>query len=69
MRCGRDLLPALLTETGIDIGYDICGAIDVCSNDTQQEFQRHVGNGRRKGFVLNAYQRLESRRHVADMDG
>ncbi len=58
----------LVDRTGIDIGYHICGAIEVCSDETQYEFQQHVKQWQAEGIRVERMSGPEVRRYVADLD-
>ncbi len=59
----------LVDRTGIDTGYHICGAIEVCSHDQQDEFQQHDAQWLSEGIRVERLSGPEIQRHVADMHG
>jgi len=59
----------LVARTGIDIGYHICGAIEVCSNAAKHEFQRHSIQWQTEGIRFERFSAHDVQRYVADMDG
>ena len=69
MHCGRSSLRSLVDKTGIDIGYHVCGAIEVCSDETQYEFQqtRQTMAGRRNSR-RTIVRHAKSGGYVADLD-
>ncbi len=63
-----DFAAALAERTGIDIGYHVCGAIDVSSANTQHEFQQHCQQWREEEIRVESLSAGEVHRHVADLD-
>ncbi len=59
----------LADRTGIDTGYHLCGAIEVCSRDNLNEFQQHAAQWQAEGVRVERLSANEIQRHVADMDG
>ena len=59
----------LADRTGIDTGYHLCGAIEVCSRDNLNEFQQHEAQWQAEGVRVERLSANEIQRHVADMDG
>ncbi len=68
----HELWPAfasmLADRTGIDLGYHNCGAIEVASNETEHEFQKHVAQWQAEGIRIEHLTACEIQRHVAEMD-
>ena len=58
----------LSDRTGIDTGYHICGAIEVCSHDQQDEFFQHNAQWQAEGIRVERISAHEVQQHVADMD-
>lgn len=59
----------LADRTGIDTGYHLCGAIEVCSRDNLNEFQQHEAQWQAEGVRVERLSANEIQRYVADMDG
>ena len=59
----------LADRTGIDTGYHVCGAIEVCSVDQQDEFREHDAQWHAEGIRVEHLSADEVQHHVADMDG
>ncbi len=59
----------LTDRTGIDIGYHICGAIEVCAHDQQEEFHQLDTQWQAEGIRVEHLSAQEVQQHVADMDG
>lgn len=58
----------LADKTGIDTGYHICGAIEVCSCDDRDEFLQHDAQWQSEGIRVERLSANEIQGHVADMD-
>ena len=58
----------LADRTGIDTGYHICGAIEVCAVDNQDEFRQHDAQWQAEGIRVEHISAHEVQQHVADMD-
>ena len=59
---------SLVDKTGIDIGYHVCGAIEVCSDETQYEFQQHVKQWQAEGIRVERMSGRAVRGYVANHD-
>ena len=64
----KDLAAELLERTGIDDGYHICGALEVCTAETQVQFAQHVAGWTTEGIRVQRLTRAEAERHVADLN-
>jgi glycine oxidase len=58
----------LADRTGIDTGYHICGAIEVCALDQQDEFRQHDAQWQAEGIRVERLSAHEVQRHVAEID-
>jgi glycine oxidase len=58
----------LIARTGIDIGYHICGAIEVCSSETQNQLEQHATEWQHEGIRIERLSAFDVQRHVADLD-
>ena len=58
----------LIARTGIDIGYHICGAIEVGSIDNAHELESQASRWRTEGIRIERLSVPEVQRHVADLD-
>ena len=63
-----ELAADLTARTGIDIGYHICGAIEVFADNSTLEIEQHAANWKAEGIRIERLSALDVRRHVADMD-
>ncbi|MDA1231975.1 MAG: glycine oxidase ThiO [Planctomycetota bacterium] len=57
----------LVARTGIDIGFHICGAIEVCSEETLLEFQQHVLQWQAEEICVTRMSHKEAQSHVPDL--
>ncbi len=63
-----DFAADLIGRTGIDIGYHICGAIEVGLNETEQELEAEPSQWQTEGIRFERLTAAEVQRHVADLD-
>lgn len=63
-----DFAAELVERTGIDIGYHVCGAIEVASPETQHEFQQHCEQWQAEGIRVESLETDQLHRHVADLN-
>ena len=63
-----DFAADLITRTGIDIGYHICGALEVGTPETRDELEQQASHWLNEGIRTERLSRPEIERHVADLD-
>lgn len=63
-----DFAENLIERTGIDIGYHICGAIEVGSSETQHELEQLASQWLAEGIRIERLSIPEMQRYVADLD-
>lgn len=64
----KDLAADLFERTGIDNGYHVCGALEVCTAETQTQFAEHVDGWNEEGVRVHRLTRADAERHVADLN-
>ena len=58
----------LVARTGIDIGYHICGAIEVCNAEASDLLQKNYEHWTAEGIRAERFSSREVRQYVADLD-
>ncbi len=64
----NDLAADLYERTGIDNGYHVCGALEVCTSETRAQFAEHVDGWNEEGVRVDRLTRPDAERHVADLN-
>ncbi len=58
----------LYDRTGIDNGYRICGALEVCTPICSKHFAEHLARWAAEGIRIQVLMRAEAEQHVADLN-
>jgi len=58
----------LVARTGIDIGYHICGAIEVCNAEASDLLQKNYEHWKAEGLRAERFSSSELRQHVTGVD-